>query len=538
MNEKMPFRRFGTMIDCSRNAVMNVPTLKKWIDILADLDYNCLLLYTEDTYEVDDNPYFGYLRGRYSQDELKEIDRYAGTKGLEVIPCIQTLAHINAITRWPAYAPHIDINDILLAGDEEVYTLIDKMFATISKCFTSKTVNIGMDEAHMIGRGRYYDLHGDTDRVEILLAHIKKVAEIGKKYGLTLAMWSDMFFRLVAGDYYNLGSEINEDIKKQIPDNVELIYWDYYSTDKKRYDKMLEAHERIKENTWFAGGLWSWVGFAPHNEYSMKATKAALRSCREHSVKDVFLTMWGDDGGECSKFSLLPSLFYASEIAKGNSSLASIKEKFKDKFGISFDRFMLLDLPNSANKCSNGIINAERYLLYNDPFMGVLDCTISGGENEGFAKCARKLSLMRKDETYGYLFNSLYRLCDVLSIKAELGVKTRAAYNSGDKENLDPIITDYIKLSKKLEAFYNAYKEQWYIENKGHGFDVQDIRLGGLITRVKHCTEMLKDYRNGKIDHIDELDEALLDICGNGTEFCKKPICYHSWKLSSTANVL
>lgn len=62
-------RHLGVMLDCSRNAVMNLPSLKKLIDIMADLDYNTLMLYTEDTYEVDNQPYFGYLRGRYSQDK-------------------------------------------------------------------------------------------------------------------------------------------------------------------------------------------------------------------------------------------------------------------------------------------------------------------------------------------------------------------------------------------------------------------------------------------------------------------------------------
>ena len=57
------FNRLGVMLDCSRMAVMNLPTLKKWIDIMADLGYNTLMLYTEDTYEVDNQPYFGYLRG-------------------------------------------------------------------------------------------------------------------------------------------------------------------------------------------------------------------------------------------------------------------------------------------------------------------------------------------------------------------------------------------------------------------------------------------------------------------------------------------
>ena len=197
-----------------------------------------------------------------------------------------------------------------MAGDEAVYELIDKMFATVSRCFESRTVNIGMDEAHMIGRGKYYDLHGDSDRSQILIEHVKRVAQIGERYGLTLAMWSDMFFRLAAGgEYYAQDVNIDESIRQQIPKNVELIYWDYYSTDKSRYDGMLSAHNKLKEGTWFAGGLWTWMGFAPHNGYSIKATRAALCSCREQGTQDVFLTMWGDNGGECSKFAMLPALF-------------------------------------------------------------------------------------------------------------------------------------------------------------------------------------------------------------------------------------
>ena len=33
---------------------------------------------------------------------------YALSKGMELIPCIQTLAHLNAIIRWPEYNSHVD----------------------------------------------------------------------------------------------------------------------------------------------------------------------------------------------------------------------------------------------------------------------------------------------------------------------------------------------------------------------------------------------------------------------------------------------
>lgn len=317
--EKGRFRRLGTMIDCSRNAVMKPDAVKKWIDVTADLGYNALMLYTEDTYEVGEEPYFGYARGRYSKAELKDIDAYAAAKGMELIPCIQTLAHLNAIARWPEYAPHMDIADILLARDERTYTLIERMFETISECFTSKCVHIGMDEAHLFGRGRFLTRYGDVDRTAAMLEHLERVAEMGKRRGLSLAMWSDMFYRLAAGgEYYAAGAEIDKSVGRRIPENVELVYWDYYSTDTARYDKMLKSHAGIKPGTWFAGGLWSWEGFAPHNAFSIRATEAALAACEENGVQDVFLTLWGDDGAECAKFALLPSLFYAAQRARGN----------------------------------------------------------------------------------------------------------------------------------------------------------------------------------------------------------------------------
>lgn len=539
MENMTGFRRFGTMLDCSRNAVMNVNSIKKWIDITADLGFNTLMLYTEDTYEVDGHPYFGYMRGRYTQEELKEVNDYAADKGMELIPCIQTLAHLNAIVRWPEYRSHVDTDDILLAGDEKVYELIDRMFATISNCFTSRIINIGMDEAHMIGRGRYYDLHGDADRSQILVDHLTRVAEIGKKYGFTFTMWSDMFFRLATGgDYYEKDAPICEEVKKQIPDNVQLIYWDYYSQDKSHYNRMLAAHDRIKEGTWFAGGVWSWRGLAPHNGFSMKATAAALKSCREQGVQDVFLTLWGDDGGECSKFALLPSLFCASELAKGVTKMSEIKERFQEKFGISFQRFMLLDLPGTPGSRTDKIVNPDKYLLYNDCFTGLLDSTLAGGEGEQYAACGRRLARLKQEESWGYLFATAQTLCEVLAIKAELGMKTREVYKERSQKSLSALIKEYKKLSKKLEAFYRAYKKQWFMENKPHGFDIQDIRIGGLMARVKSCTERLQDLHDGKVDVIEELEEEQLDFCGGGTHFAKEHIEYDTWSRIASVNVL
>ena len=48
----------GVMIDCSRNAVMSLDGIKNYFPILKKMGYNTVFMYTEDTYEVDGEPYF------------------------------------------------------------------------------------------------------------------------------------------------------------------------------------------------------------------------------------------------------------------------------------------------------------------------------------------------------------------------------------------------------------------------------------------------------------------------------------------------
>ena len=533
------FRRLGTMLDCSRNAVMKVDSIKEWIDITADMGYNCVLLYTEDTYEVADNPYFGHLRGKYSREELKQIDDYAFSKGMEVIPCIQTLAHVNAIFHWPVYRSMRDYDDILLAGDERVYELVDQMFATLKASLRTNIINIGMDEAMMLGRGRYMTLNGVHDRFEILMTHLNKVSEIARKYDFELLMWGDMFFRIASGgEYYSDNVQISDTVKQMVPDNVKLVYWDYYSTYPDHYDKQIKLHASIKEDIWFAGGLWTWSGFAAHNDFSMEAMGPAMKSCDKYGVQDIFMTMWGDDGAECSKFTMLPSLYYVAEFAKGNHDMQAIKAGFEEKFGIPFDAFMLLDLLGTPNEKSKVILNPEKYMLYCDCFMGQFDNKVSVGEAESYGVCAEKLSAWEQDPRFGYLFRTLRALCRVLEVKFDLGVRTREAYLSQDRETLAQLIPVYDELLVRIDGFYDVFRQQWMRDNKSFGFDVQDLRIGGLIQRVKHCRLTLQAYLAGELERIEELEQPVLDIYGKGEEGNGVHTNFNSWKNIATASVV
>lgn len=513
------YRHFGVMLDCSRNAVMRVDEVKRMIDCLQKMGYNMLELYTEDTYELNGEPYFGYLRGRYTGAEIKEIDAYAKAHGVELIPCVQTLAHFTAITRHPAYFDIIDTADILLVDEPKTYAFIEKIFAFLAENFTSRLVNIGMDEAHMVGLGKYLEKHGYSNRNEILLRHLNKVADIAKKYGFTAHMWSDMFFRLGnKGEYYvDEPVTFSGEITKKIPANVELTYWDYYQSKKKVYDAMFQSHESFNTNVWFAGGAWTWDGFAPLNWFSLQTMKPAMQSVIENGVQDVFITMWGDNGKECSFFAALPALYAIRQYADGNFNDDNIAKGFYKMFKIPFADFMALDLPNrTADKLLDGdgneqIQNPCKSLLYCDLFMGLFDNLVAQKRAIPYVQYTKELKkTSKKAGEFSYLFDTMAKLCSVLEIKADLGVKTRRLYQAQDKKAILKLCKEYAELEKRLTVFHQAFCDLWHKENKPQGWEVQDMRLGGLMQRVATCRARLQKYAQGKLSKIEELEEEIL----------------------------
>ena len=512
------FKTLGVMIDLSRNAVMTVDAMKRFTKLLKRMGYNTLLLYMEDTYFTESDPYIGYMRARYTAEELREIDEYAASLHMEVIPCIQTLAHLKSVNKWNQYPK--DTGDVLLVGDEKTYELIDRLLCYFASIFRSRRIHVGMDEAGELGRGKYLDLHGYEDRLTVMKKHLERVNELCKKHDLQPMIWSDMIFSAGNGGSHIVGrQELPRELLKVCPKNVIPVHWDCWGRNPEGYQAMLANHRQFSSKTWFAGCIWSRTGGVPHNGYSIEIGRAAIDGCRAEGCRNIFFCLWGDDGAECSHYACLPALFYLAQYAKGVTDGDVIKEKFKRLVGIDFDDFMLIDSPNyiagnetdAASPC-----NPSKYMLYSDPFNGFLDFTVSEGGNERYAEMAERLrAVARKSRRYGYLFETEACLCEVLAVKYELGVKTRWSYHK--KRKWDLLLygsRDYTYLPALIRKYGDALEKQWMAENKTCGFDVQEIRLAGLIARVESCRRRLLELTDGKLDRIEELECEILPFGG------------------------
>lgn len=530
INEVPQFTLNGAMIDVSRNAVLKVDSVKNVIRKMALMGLNTIMLYAEDTYEVKDRPYFGYMRGRYTEAELKECDDYADIFGIEIIPCIQTLAHLTEALKW-SYASEIkDTADILLAGEEKTYEFIEDMIKAASAPFRSKRIHIGMDEAHNLGLGKYLDLNGYRRRFDIMNGHLERVVGITEKYGLKPMIWSDMYFRLASknGEYYDKDAVIPEDVMEKCHKGVQLVYWDYYHNDEDTYTEFIKRHKKFGNGTVFAGGVWTWNGIVTNYNKTFVTTNAALSSCKKEGIKEVFATMWGDNGAETNFFSALLGLqLYAEHGYAAEVDDEKLRKRFKFCTGGNYDSFMDLNLldfipdPVTGNINIKSTANPSKFLLWQDVLIGLFDKELENYDlHKHYALAAEKLNgHLSNNEEWSFVFQFAHKLAHALTIKADLGIRLKKCYDNKDSDGLNEILLKELpELYTRLSELRLAHKEQWFRTNKPFGWEVIDIRYGGLLARIDTAISRLSDYIADNVDKLEELEEERLNFNGSDAE--------------------
>ncbi len=519
--ERTPFESLGIMLDLSRNMVMRVSHIKKWLCRMALCGCNQLLLYCEDTYELENEPFFGAFRAPYTADELREIDDFASGLGIEVTSCIQTLGHMEQILQHKAYAEISDTERIMLTGEAQTEALIDKMIKFWSTTLRSRRIHIGMDEAHGLGRGRYQTLHGATPESELMLKHLKKVSEICAANGVVPMLWSDMFFRMTntKHEYYDYTSAFPAAVKRDMDKNVQLVYWDYYHRDPADYCKMISRHRELGKEPVMASGIWTWSRLWYDHRQTMETAIPCIEACRREKVKELFFTMWGDDGAYCNYDSSLAGIIRCADLAFGCRDENDTAERFAALCNADYSTVITAGAIQSRIDHSNDDIMYNIYpsmILWDDPLLGIY-----------FDNCKRlnpEFDLAYLDELDEILCSIMpaaeennagdigyaVDLIKFLIKKLELRGALEAAYDHGDRLALRELATTTIPAAlAALTEFDASFRRNWLATAKPHGLERIQIRNAGQMTRLEELSIRIREYLDGTIERIEELDERL-----------------------------
>ncbi len=493
------FTTLGVKLDMTENAVMTPDALKKFMKLIKKMGYNTLLLSLQGACPIPEEPFIGYLRPCYSEEELRELEAYACSIHMEIIPAIRILDTNPAFNRWWQYHSDRGMN-CLCADDEKIYTMIERTIDFLHGIFHSKKIHLEMRYEYQIGRGNYMREHGYVERSLIVAKHLETVSKLCRDRGLTPLAYSDMMI-----DTLN---------PKKYPKSVIPVALDCVGEGMSPAER-LSATKALSPRAWMAGRLYGGTGLIPHNGLTVKKGLPLIDLCREENCRNLYFMCESPDGAECSPFALLPALCYLGQYAKGVTDEDAIKAKFKSAVGMQYDDFIAIDEVNYvAGNEKDSLIpcNPSKYMLYSDLFNGFLDSTVKEGGNEYYEELAEKLhAVARKSRKYGYIFDSAAALCQVLAIKYELGVKTRWSYQKGRKWDLHLYANRaYIQLGTALRRYRDALETQWMNENHPYGFAVTEYRIAGVAARVDSCRRRLSELSDGLIEEIDELKTEIL----------------------------
>lgn len=508
MQQTPHFDSCGALLDVSSGAALRVDAIKKYLSYMAALGMNTMYFYTEDMYELADYPHFGYMRGRYTISELREIDDYAYSLGIEVIPCIETLAHMQHYLRWKEAAPVTDAYDTLLCGSEDTYKLIDAMVKTMHRAFRSRRINVGLDEAFNMGKGQYAKKNGTVDRNQIFLSHVDRVSQICEKYGFRPVMWSDMLFVMKSknGKYNDRDVEFDKEFKDRLP-NVDLVYWEYEVTDEDTYDFMLKKHKSLGKRVIFAGSVWTFLNFLPSVKKTMAAGIPALKACLKNGIADVFATIWGGDGAECPHFMTISGLPVFSEYCYRGLGCAveDIREVMEFVTGFDYDHMMLI----SGYDNIMGRKHQGRTIWYGDIFWGPL------GKEFDYSMASRLYGeTLERIRNKNCAFDEFHKLSillfEILQIKCPL-FYLRKPYHEGNREMLENSVGKISRLIVLYKELWELHYEIWDKYCKIFGWEVHSARYASMLARLEYTRKVITEYLDGKRDKIEELEQKLED---------------------------
>jgi len=166
------FRWRGLMLDCSRH-FFTKEFIEKFLDVMALHKLNVFHWHLTDDQgwrlEIKKYPRLTeigawrdtggkHYGGFYTQDDAREIVRYAAERGITVVPEIEMPGHaMAALASYPELSCtggpfHVSTNfgkhspDVFCIGKENVYTFLDNVLTEVAQIFPSEFIHIGGDE--------------------------------------------------------------------------------------------------------------------------------------------------------------------------------------------------------------------------------------------------------------------------------------------------------------------------------------------------------------------------------------------------------
>ena len=307
------FPNRGFMWDISRNKIPTVATIKRVIDIMADLKLNQLQLYIEG-YPFAYASYPDVWAGGtpLTPADFKEIDAYCAERFIEFVPNQNSYGHMY---KWLALPQFDGIKEVpgkanastIALTNPDAITFLNNLYTDLLPNFTSDYFNIGGDETKEVGTGQSLLAYPDFSTEEIYLEGLKSLHSLVAAKNKKMMFWADMIIK-----YSDSNPAIVQAAKEALP-NAIALNWGYEFD----YD-FASSTAKLKGSGfpfYVCPGSASWASFVGRTSNMTENLEDAAFWGRVNGAIGYLLTSWGDYGHHQQLVFDYPALAYAAGLS-------------------------------------------------------------------------------------------------------------------------------------------------------------------------------------------------------------------------------
>ncbi len=282
IEDEPDFALRGVMLDVSRGKVPTLETLFGLVDVFVKLKLNALMLYTEHTFRFRRHPQIGADASPLDAEAMRELDAYAAQHHVELIPCLQSLGHMDHILALPRYRElaETEMGWTIAPTHPETLSLLRDLYDEYLPNFRSPWFNANCDEPWDLGRGQSEERSKALGPGGLYLEHVIALRELAARNGKRTMIWGDVVHAHPA--------RISE-----IPKDLVMLDWWYEAEFDYDRAKLFKEHQL---EFVLCPGTSSWNSLFPRVDNSLRNIAGWAAAGRKHGALGLVNTDWGDFG--------------------------------------------------------------------------------------------------------------------------------------------------------------------------------------------------------------------------------------------------
>jgi len=482
----------GVMLDISRDRVPTMETLKRLIDLWAELKFNQVQLYTEHAFAYAAHQIVWEQASPITPQEAEELDRYCRNRAIELVPNQNSFGHME---RWLRHESYRHLSEAtgsfvdpwgglrhqtttLNPLDPESLHLLSGLYDELLPHFSSNMINVGADEPFDLGQGRSREACEERGIGRVYLEFMQKIHGELSRRGKVMQFYGDIVLH-------------HPELIKELPRDVIALDWGYEADHPFNKESRMFAEAGLQYYVCPGTSAWNSIGGRWNN--ARQNILSAAREGRSAGASGFLLTEWGDNGHWQQLPVSYPAYLFAAEVSwnpeaaqKTDVEACLSRHIFRDNTGRAAQALMILEdlyedgIVRFHNAGALAVLLLLELQQYHREELKRFRGYDFAREQAGITKA---LSLLKtadiRAEDADLLYQEMSFSADLMAHAAHLGKERFATAGLATAEIPSPVRKI---LAAEMEALTEVFKKLWLSRSRSGGLEDS---VGGMIALME-----------------------------------------------------